>query len=593
MNFILDIQDFVINYCFQFLTSIFFCVFQYNYYRSTRKNIELYGGIFQGRRRESFATHKNDDKVIQIDDIDSSESDLNDLIGEINKYIVKTKGTTDFAIIQNKVEDKLDMRYEQAVAKISFPTYLGLMGTFAGVFIGILMFIYGFDGADGVTDDSIRKLLSGVLVSMLTSFVGLLFTTRNSSLLADEKKKVESAKIGFFDFIQTELMPQLDVSLVAAISRLHRTVNEFAPAFNGVISKFQETFDRCTTAFGQNFEQNVKAISSAVKVMGENMNRINENIRLQEQLLSTLKSDKVREGLDKYVEAANGFSAVTSSLDKFEKAREMMLDAANESIKIQNAYSESLQIPNQVAEKINQILDRVWKFENSVNRLGEKLDQREILGNDVVNKIRDQINSIAKKDRTAERYLEIADADLEQLFKDQTQLINEMNQHYRNALSSHIDGFEDMLKAQTDELGKRHKEFLDAIDKKLSISDVRNEFSNLSKLDDILKVLNLIAQDPVRANSLLKALGTMQHTLDSKLVAVNRNGTGNSSSQYQTETSGGTGNPYAKGERMYHPGSQTVNNKETERTTVEEDDDEPSGGILSRIFGFGRRHERK
>jgi hypothetical protein len=85
----------------------------------------------------------------------------------------------------------------------------------------------------------------------------------------------------------------------------------------------------------------------------------------------------------------------------------------------------------------------------------------------------------------------------------------------------------------------------------------------------------------------------MQHTLDSKLVAVNRNGTGNSSSQNQTETYGGTGNPYAKGERMYHPGSQTVNNKETERTTVEEDDDEPSGGILSRIFGFGRRHERK
>ena len=94
-----------------------------------------------------------------------SYSDLNELIKEINNYVVKTKGTTDFSVIQNKVERKLNMRYDQSMSLLSFPTYLGLMGTFLGVFLGITMFISGFDNAGNISDDSIKNLLSGVLVS--------------------------------------------------------------------------------------------------------------------------------------------------------------------------------------------------------------------------------------------------------------------------------------------------------------------------------------------------------------------------------------------------------------------------------------------
>ena len=42
-----------------------------------------------------------------------------------------------------------------------------------------------------------------------------------------------------------------------------------------------------------------------------------------------------------------------------------------------------------------------------------------------------------------------------------------------------------MLQIQTEELGKRHKVFKEAIEERLSIEDVRNEFINLGKLKDI------------------------------------------------------------------------------------------------------------
>ena len=403
-----------------------FTRFQLKYFKETYGFLKLYKNFFI-----KVSDYKTEEKEIdkesipQLVEVGIDGYDLNTIISEINHYVVKTRGTTDFAVIQNKVERYLMMRYDQTMAKLSFPTNIGLMGTFLGVFLGIIMFVLGFNGSDELRDSSIRNLLIGVLISMSTSFIGLLLTTINTGRIGEAQKEVECDKNEFYDFIQTELMPTLDVSLVSAISKLHDTVNKFEPAFTGVIQKFQTTFDRCTTAFGVSFEKNVKTVSTAVEVMGNNMDKINENIALQKSVLSTFKSEEVVRGLEKYVEAADHFVGITQSLNKFEEARRMMLAAAQEAINLQNAYSESLTVPREVAVRINQILDRVKNFESNIERLGDKLNEREILGNDVVNAIRDQVNAIDKKSKIADSYLELADGKLEDLFKDQTKAIEE------------------------------------------------------------------------------------------------------------------------------------------------------------------------
>ncbi|WP_291528517.1 hypothetical protein [Bacteroides sp. UBA939] len=463
-----------------------FVGFQLHFFKKTRRYQNLFNSFFKKKEAYSkYMTTIGDELYLQLLEVGESNSDLNSLIQEINRYVVKTKGTTDFTVIQNKVERKLNMRYDQSTTHLAFPTYLGLMGTFVGVFMGILMFLLGFDNAGNISDDSIKNLLIGTLVSMFTSLCGLLLTTINNALAGNSRKQIEEDKNDFYDFVQTELMPSINVSLVSAIGKLHETVDRFEPAFDGVINRFQTTFDKCTLAFGKNFEKNVVAVAGAVEAMGKNMDKINENIQYQKELIQTMKSDQLATGMDKYIEAAHQFISITQSLNKFEEARRMMLAAAQESINLQNAYADSLKIPHELAVRINQILDRVKEFETSINLLGGQLSKREILGNDVVNKLQEQISAIGKKQKIADNYLEEADDKLEHLFKVQTKTIMELNERYKRAIEGHIEGFEEMIKLQTTELEIRHAAFMRVIEERLSIEDVRSEFVNLSKLEDI------------------------------------------------------------------------------------------------------------
>lgn len=493
---------------------LIFIFFQIKYFLEVRHYRNLFNNFFS--KKEEYGTYEtivNNEFITQLKQVGADGSDLNTLIAEINHYVAKTKGTTDFAVIQNKVERKLNMRYDQSVAKLAFPTYLGLMGTFAGVFLGISMFIGGFDGAGDITDESIKNLLFGVLVSMSTSLIGLFLTTINNALAGESRKNIEEDKNAFYDFVQTELMPSLDVSMVLAITRLHETVDRFEPAFDRVISRFQTTFDNCTRAFGDSFETNVRAVADAVDTMGRNMNKINENISLQQQLLATLKSQELIKGMDKYIEAADHFVSITKSLDKFEEARRMMLAAAQEAINLQNSYSEALRIPREVAVRCNQILDRIKTFEENVNRVGGSLENRQILGNDVIETIREQINQIRKKDKVAMKYFETADGKLDNLFEEQTKLIDQLNKRYKDSIVYHIDGFEQMLKDQKEELKKRHQEFLEEMRLVVNVEEIHKDFSNLKKLNEIVEQLKRLTADPVKADELHQKLQKIQEEI--------------------------------------------------------------------------------
>ena len=170
-----------------------------------------------------------------------------------------------------------------------------------------------------------------------------------------------------------------------------------------------------------------------------------------------------------------------------------------------------------VAVRVNQILDRIKSFEENINELGEELSRREILGNDVVNAIRDQVNGIAKKGRIADKYLGVADGKLEDLFSRQTEVLDTMNQRYSEAIANHIEGFERMLERQTEELRGRHVEFLNAMESVLSLDEVHRDFSNLRKLNDILDQVRILARDAVKGDELQNKLQHIQNHLQMSL----------------------------------------------------------------------------
>lgn len=209
----------------------------------------------------------------------------------------------------------------------------------------------------GITDSSIQSLITGVLVSMATSCCGIWLLIFSHRLASEATNQIDHDKNDFYEWVQNELMPTVDVSMVEAIGKLHETIDKFEPTFSGVISQFKGAFKDVTNAFGTEFRKSVQVVASAVNTMGNNMDKVNKNIDLQSNLLDTLKSNQLVRGMDSFVEASKRFTDITGSLDQFERARRIMLVAAQETINIQKDFNESLQIPKQVAAEINIILN--------------------------------------------------------------------------------------------------------------------------------------------------------------------------------------------------------------------------------------------
>ena len=102
---------------------IFLCV-QIYYFRKTQKYRNLFSNFFKRQNEYSKIMMSVEDELYpQLVEVGTPYSDFNELIKEINLYVIKTKGTTDFSVIQNKVERKLNMRYDQSMTHLSFPTY--------------------------------------------------------------------------------------------------------------------------------------------------------------------------------------------------------------------------------------------------------------------------------------------------------------------------------------------------------------------------------------------------------------------------------------------------------------------------------------
>lgn len=422
-----------------------------------------------------------------------------ELVREVNDYLAKNEGTTDFGIIKDKTERKLETLYEYAISKISYPTLLGLTGTFFGVYIGLKSFNIGIATA-GVSDAIISELIGGIIVSMLTSVVGLILMMVGNSIASAFQKKVEVDKNKFYDFLQVELMPVMGTSMVSALHKLHQTINTFEPAFRGIIGEFKTAFGECTETLRGTFGENVKQLTDAADAMGKNMALINENIQKQDELLKTMRQKQTLTTLDKFTEAADKFDSVTISIGKLNEIKDNIANSSEKLVKAQSDYVEQMAIPERVFEKVNTILNRITTFEENINALGVDIAQTNLLGNSQINLIEEQITAIQKKTNLAVTYQETTDEQLKGIYEEQSKAINAINAQYRAAIQKHGDDFE----AAMGEFKTAYEKIVNHC--KQAIEDKRDEY-----IQEIKKSLDLEAKNQHLAQ--LEKIPRMQETL--------------------------------------------------------------------------------
>lgn len=73
-------------------------------------------------------------------------------------------------------------------------------------------------------------------------------------------------------------------------------------------------------------------------------------------MLATIKSNQLIRGMDAFVEASKRFGEITGSLDQFERARRLMLIAAQETINLQKISMNLCRYQSKLQQKSTQFL---------------------------------------------------------------------------------------------------------------------------------------------------------------------------------------------------------------------------------------------
>lgn len=505
---------------YPWISIIFFAILQLWAFIPTLRKLDKFKGFFSNSENWN-VEEKESGYAIHVE---NSSEDLTELVGEINEYLEKNEGTTDFGIIKDKVENRLEALHEDAVSKVSFPTYLGLMGTFFGVWIGLQGFKIGVDKA-GVSDEIVSALIGGVIVSMVTSLIGLVLMMWGNAKAGDVLKKVEGDKNKFFDFIQVRLMPVLGTSMVSALNKLHRTINTFEPAFKGVIGEFKDAFSECTETLRGTFGEKVQLLTSAVETMGKNMSLINENVKMQEQLLKTMQQRETLKTLESFVVAADKFDAVTTSIAKLSEVKEDLADSSVKLVEAQTKFIGQMSVPERVFEKINAILNRIVTFEESLNALGESISQTQLLGNSQMNLIQEQITAIQKKTDLAISYQELADDELKAVYETQKNAIKQLNEKYCAAIDTHGDDFalamnefkqayEKIVKECMDAVEAKRDEYIAEIRKSLDLEAKNQHLAQLAKMPELLALLANIQSSVKVQPEVSSKISTVSNQID-------------------------------------------------------------------------------
>ena len=172
----MDYLSFKISLGLSIATFIYFFYKQRGFYNFTMKNLDAFKRFFEKDGKYDTIDVSIDQSLLNQDknknvstkrlkNVAAENAELHDLIEDINEYLESCKGTATFNIIQNKTERRITKLYDRATSKASFPTHYGLMGTFIGVFLGLLAFLLiSVFSEEGITDDAIHSLIAGVLV---------------------------------------------------------------------------------------------------------------------------------------------------------------------------------------------------------------------------------------------------------------------------------------------------------------------------------------------------------------------------------------------------------------------------------------------
>ena len=340
--------------------------------------------------------------VIAVDEEERSPL-LNNVVDTINNYLKKNKGgAADFHLVKDIVERHTDTVDEEINHKLPVPIYLGLMGTVLGIVIGLFSLKFQFDPETSSLNgelfvNSVSGLISGVKLAMICSFFGLLFTTVLSSWrYMGAKSELEAQKNAFYDFIQTQLLPQMTKDAASTILALQANLEKFNTSFQENIEGFGDIMDDIHATFDSQVQ-----LQKELKKMD-----LTQVANLNVNVLSQLRRSMTEfEKFTQYLGQMNSFVRSTAKLTDSINDQLQRTEAVETVVE---AMQDNIKKNQSVMNKLRQFLERINEQQAIITAAGDIDSAMSQAITELKNHAQEQISSI----RT---YTTEATADLHEL----------------------------------------------------------------------------------------------------------------------------------------------------------------------------------
>lgn len=296
----------------------------------------------------SEADEKEEVEVLLLEDwTKQNHQEFNKVILSTNAYLCKNKGASaDFNILQDICERHIQ-RLDNSISNlINVPLYIGLAGTFLGIIIGLSGI--DFTSASGaIKPESIDQLIQGVIAAMIASLLGLALTVWNTALTYKPAVyRNDTDKNLYYDFIQRELLPVLNIGMAGSLTSFRSVLNNFITRFGENIGEYHDTAEllndnlskqqlvleeinklsltRTSTTIAETFV-NLKNSSDQLRMFLDYQTSLNQNV---------VEANRVVEGLN---DTLGSFKSFNSNLEAIAKN-------VNSSIELQQQFKNMLEL---------------------------------------------------------------------------------------------------------------------------------------------------------------------------------------------------------------------------------------------------------
>ncbi|EKF49049.1 viral A-type inclusion protein repeat protein [Thermosipho africanus H17ap60334] len=284
-----------------------------------------------------------------------------------NSYISKFKNPID------------EMQIEEILNFASFwPNLfitLGILGTFAGIILGISNLNFQ---NDTTLKNSINSLLSSMGTAFSSSILGILFSIISQWL--NKKLILEIPKNSSNKILDELIGIRNDIKELNEIfSRPLETISENA---GQTVEKYTQKISEINESFSSNFNKNINIFSNTVSKISEEISNQLESIRQQSELI-----EKKGELIQKQSENLQNFSEI------IENSKNLFNEILNSQNNIVNKMNELIDLTNSIIS--NQ--ENFEKLNKNVSNLIEKLEEFTTYFNTNINNFVNSISEINNK----------------------------------------------------------------------------------------------------------------------------------------------------------------------------------------------------